>query len=194
MDVIDELAGIAPGSALDGLRENRKVARAQSQRAFDALFAPLDEGEVESGERWAVAAFVAGLHGEAVAAGFYAGRVEAGLRAVVAEEVAAGVGTGPYGAFPRGPLSGEDVAGPVYRVRAREALGERLAAAFEHAHMLVLHPRDAAAADLQALLDAGWSVEGIVTLSQLVAFVSYQVRVAAGLRVLAGHPPGKAGA
>ena len=58
--------------------------------------------------------------------------------------------------------------------------------------MLVLHPRDAAAADLQALLDAGWSVEGIVTLSQLVAFVSYQVRVAAGLRVLAGHPPGEA--
>ena len=64
-------------------------------------------------------------------------------------------------------------------------LGPRLAAAFEHTHMLVFHPRDAAPAYLQALIDAGWSTTGIVTLSQLVAFLSYQIRVAAGLRVLA---------
>ena len=54
--------------------------------------------------------------------------------------------------------------------------------------MLVFHPRDAAPASLQALLDAGWSTTGIVTLSQIVAFLSFQIRVVAGLRVLAGAP------
>jgi uncharacterized protein YciW len=50
--------------------------------------------------------------------------------------------------------------------------------------MLVFHPRDADSASLQALLDAGWSVTGIVTLSQLVAFLAFQLRAAAGLRTL----------
>jgi uncharacterized protein YciW len=55
--------------------------------------------------------------------------------------------------------------------------------------MLVFHPRDANGAALQALLDAGWSNTGIVTLSQLVAFLAFQIRAAAGLRVLAASAP-----
>ena len=51
--------------------------------------------------------------------------------------------------------------------------------------MLVFHPRDADARSLQSLLDAGWSTTEIVTLSQLVAFLSFQIRVVAGLKVLA---------
>jgi uncharacterized protein YciW len=50
--------------------------------------------------------------------------------------------------------------------------------------MLVLHPRDAAPPSLQALLDAGWSTSDIVTLSQLVSFLSFQIRVVAGLKVM----------
>ena len=64
-------------------------------------------------------------------------------------------------------------------------LGPRLAAAFDHLHMLVFHPRDAAPEALQELLDAGWSTIGIVTLSQIAAFLSFQIRVVAGLHVLA---------
>lgn len=81
----------------------------------------------------------------------------------------------------------EDAPGPAYRVpdAQREVLGPRLAVVLEHAHMLVLHPRDAAPGHLQALLDAGWAAPEIVTLSQLVSFPSYQVRVATGLRTLA---------
>jgi CMD domain protein len=98
---------------------------------------------------------------------------------------------GPYGSYPPGPLSREDVAGPRYRASAilRRRLGERLAAAFEHVHLLVFHPRDAAPAALQALLDAGWSTTEIVTLSQIVAFLSFQIRVVVGLRTLAGPAP-----
>jgi uncharacterized protein YciW len=69
---------------------------------------------------------------------------------------------------------------------ARRVLGPRLAAAFEHMHLLVFHPRDADSKGLQALLDAGWTTTGIVTLSQIAAFLSFQIRVVAGLRTLAG--------
>jgi len=53
------------------------------------------------------------------------------------------------------------------------------------AHLLVFHPRDASREALQALIDAGWSTADIVTLSQIVAFLTFQIRVAAGLRALA---------
>ena len=141
-------------------------------------------------------AFVAGLHGDAAIADH--------LRRAPRRERGPGGADGrrstppsrrprprgPYGRYPAGPLSREDTAGPSYRVGAatRRALGPRLAAAFEHVHMLVFHPRDAAPAALQALLDAGWSTTDIVTLSQIVAFLSFQIRVVTGLRTLAGRP------
>jgi uncharacterized protein YciW len=62
----------------------------------------------------------------------------------------------------------------------------------DHAHQLVFHPRDANSAALQLLLDAGWSNAGIVTLSQLVAFLAFQIRAVAGLRTLAGTRAGGA--
>jgi uncharacterized protein YciW len=87
-------------------------------------------------------------------------------------------------------LSAENVAGPLYAVAEphHAALGVRLAAAFDHVHLLVFHPRDANAAGLQKLLDADWSNTGIVTLSQLVAFLAFQIRAVAGLRTLAATP------
>ena len=66
----------------------------------------------------------------------------------------------------------------------RASLGERLAEALEHAHLLVFRPRESSPAALVALADAGWSTDGIVTLSQLVSFLAFQLRVAAGLRLL----------
>jgi CMD domain protein len=65
------------------------------------------------------------------------------------------------------------------------ALGERLAAALAQTHLLVFRPREATGDDLGRLLDAGWSTDGIVTLSQLVSFLAFQQRVVTGLRVLA---------
>ena len=84
-----------------------------------------------------------------------------GSTATVAAEVAAASSKGPYGHFPKGPLSTEDAPGPTWKMSeaGRQALGARLAAAFEHTHMLVFHPRDASAPSLQSLLDAGWSYD-----------------------------------
>lgn len=191
-DIIDTLAGIEPGSALDAIRARRLQARENAQKSYLALFEPVDASEFSLVERAAVALFVIGLHREPNVTDFYRAKLAAtadGARLIEAIEVeiARGETSGPYGAFPAGPLSPENTAGLIYRVSAERKgeLGARLAAAFEHAHLLVFRPRDAASADMKMLLAAGWSTTGIVTLSQLVAFLSFQVRVVSGLRTLA---------
>ncbi len=64
-DVIDTLAGIAPGSHLDSVRRTRRaVAREHAQKSYDSLFAPAGTGSFGPLERFAVAVFVAGLHGQ----------------------------------------------------------------------------------------------------------------------------------
>jgi CMD domain protein len=193
-DVIDTLVGTAAGSPLDAVRTRRPEARAHAQATYRALFAPAAAGGVSLPERFAVATFVAGLHVVEAVPAFYAEGLAAtgastALREAVDAAIAEARARGPYGSYPTGPLSREDTAGPLFRVGAgaRRALGPRLAAAFEHVHLLVFHPRDAAPGALQALLDAGWSTTDIVTLSQIVAFLSFQIRVVAGLRTLAGH-------
>jgi CMD domain protein len=193
-DLIDQLAGIAPGSQLDAIRARRAQAREHAQKSFAALFEPSDSGCVSARERLAVAAFVAGLQAESATQDFYqsklAAAVDAQITAAVADEITRGRTKGPYGAYPAGPLSRENTEGLIYRVSddGRRSLGTRLAAALEHAHLLVFRPRDASPAALQALLDAGWSTNDIVTLSQLVAFLSFQIRAVAGLRALAAAP------
>jgi CMD domain protein len=192
-DVIDALVGITPGSPLGAIRARRPEARAHAQATYRALFAPESPGTVSAQERFALGAFVAGLHGAGAVASRYAGRLAAtgapaALKAAVDTAIAEAKTRGPYGRYPAGPLSREDAAGMSYRVGAATgtALGPRLTAAFEHVHMLVFHPRDAAPASLQALIDAGWSTTDIVTISQIVAFLAFQIRVVIGLRTLAG--------
>jgi len=193
-DVIDTLVGIASGSPLDAIRARRPEARTHAQASYRALFAPEVPGDVKAQERFAVGSFVAGLHGDAAIAAFYASGLSASgaspaLREAVDAAITEARARGPYGSYPKGPLSHENTAGPVYRVgeKIHRVLGPRLAAAFEHMHLLVLHPRDADPVALQALLDAGCSVTDIVTLSQIVAFLSFQIRVVVGLRTLAGR-------
>jgi hypothetical protein len=122
-DVIDTLVAIKPGSALDAIRNRRPDARNQAQASYRALFAPEIPGEVTATERFAVAAFVTGLHGGAETAAFYAAGLAASgasaeLRRAIEAAIAAAKGQGPYGAYPAGPLSREDTIGPTHRVAA----------------------------------------------------------------------------
>lgn len=68
-----------------------------------------------------------------------------------------------------------------------------LAAALEWAHLLTLDPGRGDRAALQRLREAGLADPAIVALAQLVAFLSYQTRVVAGLRVLAAMPEREVG-
>lgn len=191
IDIIDRLVGASEGARLEPLRARRPVTKAQAQQSYFALFEPTSVADVSLSERLAVATFVALLHGDAVAAGHYGGLLadaKSGPAIAVAIDTAAKAATarGPYGHFPAGPLSTQAQAGPVYQVAVAEAaiLGPRLAAALEHTHLLVFHPRDSSPEALQRLIDAGWSANGIVTLSQLVSFLAFQLRVVSGLRAL----------
>ena len=192
-DIIDDFVGIVSGDPLDTARKARPDARTHAQGSFEALFRPEFPGTVTETERYAVAAFVAALHDQAQITEFYRqalDRSSAGnpaIMAAVMSEAAHGRTIGPYGAYPPGPLEVESVPGPEFFIDEgveTYVLGKRLAAALTHAHLLVLHPRDASKKRLQRLLDAGWSTTDIVTLSQVISFLSYQIRVATGLSVL----------
>lgn len=188
-DIVDRIAEVTPG--LDALRRRRPVTREQLQASFDALFAPVTLAHVSQAERELVAAFATALAASQDAtAQFYAARAldaDARRAAVVLAEADAAATTGPFGAYTELGLQAENADGERYvpSEAVAAAVGERLAAALAHAHLLVLRPREASGADLGRLLDAGWSTDGIVTLSQLVSFLAFQQRVVTGLRVLA---------
>lgn len=159
IDVIDHLAGEGDGGQIARLRSLRPQARENAQRSYEALLEPADPGSVPLRERYAIAAHVARLHGPGPAAELYLEN-----------------------------LRDEDPA-LAERIEAAEATGEeRLDAGLAHADLLVLRPREAAPAHLRTLEAAGWDADGIVTLSQLVSFLTFQLRVAHGLRVLAENP------
>lgn len=189
-DVIDRLIGIEEGDALFDLRSRRPDAKRNAQASFDALLAPDDVSQVSLLERLAVAWWTIALSRSATLP-FYADLLAAESPETLAALEAAlpdALTTGPYGDFPAGPLTVEDVDGlhwaPSEALTA--VVGGRLGAALAHTHLLTYRPRDSSADALQALLDAGWSTTGIVTLSQLVSFLHFQLRVVAGLTVLKG--------
>lgn len=184
-DVVDTLLRIEPGSRLDAVRDARPQARANIQASYDALFGPA-AGGIAAADRYAVAAFTAALTGESRTRAHYA-RLLAALDPAGAVAVDALVAEaerpGPYGVYPAGPLTAEDAPGPLFAADAatRAGFGARLAAGLAHAHLLVLHPRDTGPAAIAVLAAAGWSPTDIVTLSQIVAYVSFQARLVAGL-------------
>jgi alkylhydroperoxidase domain protein/CMD domain protein len=205
VDVIDVMLGLPYSAQHDTLRSRRAQARTNAQDSYTALFAATHASEVtfSQRDRFAVAAFVAGVHQQPAVAAFYERALHqqtdgAALGSAIRWEVEAALRfgfSGPYGLYPPGPLQVEDVPGPHFRVDipALHIIGERLAAALEHAHLLVFHPRDASSASLQSLLDAGWSTTDTVTLSQMIAFLAFQIRVVAGLRVLFAPEGGATG-
>jgi CMD domain protein len=158
-DVIDHLAGETGGGSVEQLRSLRPQAREQAQRSHRALLEPADPGTVPLRERYAIAARVARLHGPGPAAALYLENLHDEDPAL-AELLAAGERTGET----------------------------HLDAGLAHADLLVLRPSEAAPAHLRALEAAGWDADGIVTLSQLISFLTFQLRVAHGLRVLAENP------
>ncbi len=60
----------------------------------------------------------------------------------------------------------------------------RLKAIIRHTDLVTRSPKDAAAGDVAALKAAGILEQDVVRLSELIAFVNYQVRVVAGLRLM----------
>lgn len=190
-DIIDRLVGVSEGDALFALREQRPDAKRNAQASYDALFAPDELEHVTQLERLAVAYWAVALAQSPIAAHYRELLADASAETLSALDSAlpTALTIGPYGDYPDGPLSVENVDGLHWEPSSEltAAVGIRLAAALAHTHLLTYRPRDSSPDALQALLDAGWSTTGIVTLSQLVSFLNFQLRVVAGLTVLKGE-------
>ncbi len=161
-DVLNALLGIVEGSHLAALRTERAAATRHTQGSYDALFGDHPVTSVTRTERLAVALRVSVLHDELAFVEHFTALLlhnPPGLEAVVA-----GVSSTP-------PSDG---------------LPKRLVAMLKHADLLVLNPAAATPADIEVLQAAGLSTPEIVTLSQLIAFTSYLVRVYVGLVLLRG--------
>lgn len=155
-DAIDEAADLAPGDALHALRRRRPdfVAGAEACRA--AVLHPASEHGLPQALRAALALRMAVLNkDEALVAAYAALLDELGPEPAVA---ALGRGEGD--------------------------LPEPLAAIARHADLVTAAPASASEADIRRLEAAGLTNPQIVALSELIAFVNFQTRIVAGLRLM----------
>ena len=160
-DVLATLLGIEAGSPLAQLRARRSEATTHTQGSYDALFVAPSATRVTPAERFATALRVAALHAEPALIDHYAAQLRAA----------------PGGAELVEPATaGPDAAG----------LPERLRAMLRHADLLVIRPAAATRADLAALQRAGLAAPEVVTVSQVIAFTSFEVRVFVALALLRG--------
>jgi CMD domain protein len=161
-DVVDTIAGLEPGSRLAELRRRRGEVFRHAQGSHDVLLLPADPGDVSRAERAAIALRVAlAAKDEKLAAHYRMLLRQAGGEALIAAVEHPGAGDA----------------------------GARLAALLRHADLLAHTPRDATQADLRKLEALGLTSRDIVAVSQLIAFVSFQTRLLAGLRILREERP-----
>ena len=157
-DTMDALAGLEPGSALFALRRQRPDVVKHLERSDEAIFAPRDDGGLTRAERAAAALRIAILLGDERLQEHYRTR----LAALDASDT----------------LARTAEAGPAAVTDPRWAL------LLAHVDGVTRDPARASRRDLDDLTGAGLSLHAVVSLSQLIAFVNFQSRVLAGLRML----------
>ena len=154
-DVIDQLARVRSGSAAERLRAARPALTRFSQEIYASLLEPADGESLSQRERELVALRVAVLTPDYRLARYHQQRA---LAAGATSETTAAVLN-----FPNESVE----------------LTTREAAALRHTDLLVRDPATTGPDDLAPLRDAGFATRDIITLDQLVAFLTYQVRVLA---------------
>jgi CMD domain protein len=159
-DLLNELAGIEPGSSLAALRAQRPDVARYAQGSFETLLHPADPAGLSQIERELVALRVAVLTASTPLLPFHQERLRK-----------TGVHAAKIAAIERSP---DD---PAFSPRERAIL--------RHVDLLTNQPRAATPAQLADLRAEGLNADDMVTLAQLIAFLSFQVRVLAGLRLLA---------
>lgn len=159
LDTMDTLAGLAADSPLAGLRRERPDVVKHLQGSDAAIFAPNDDGGLTRAERAAAALRVATLLRDDALETHYRVRLAA--------------------LDPSGTL--------VKTVEGKAEITEvRWDAILAHVDLVTRGPGSAERKDIDNLLAAGLSSHAVVALSQLIAYVNFQSRVLAGLRMLKG--------
>jgi uncharacterized protein YciW len=154
-DIVRRAAGIAEDDPLAGVLQARGDILEMTEAAHDAALRPADPGGISHGERAALATRVALLNREAELAERY-----------------------------RAMLAGTDPAHPLADPNFDGGGDARLGAILAYMDRVAAAPREASAADVTAMQAAGVADADIVRVSQLNAFLAYQIRLIAGLRLM----------
>ena len=158
-DVVDQVAGLNDGSATHALRHAREKVATATQGSYDALFGPALPGRLTLGERLLVA--------------LYACRLTPAPE--LAEHYRARLADTPVDANALQAVEHGDV----------DTLADpRLHAILTFTRTLIERPIEGDRDALLRLPAGGLATADVVTLAQLIAFLSYQTRLVAGLRAL----------
>jgi len=157
-DLIDQLIGLQADDPLYAVRHHREKVAAATQGSYDALFDPA-RTDLSLAERFLVACYAARLTSAVQLRDHYRQRL-----------IDAGVNTADMAVVTSGAPG--DAADP------------RLATMLEFTRKLIEAPVEGDAAALQTLPAAGIPTPTVVTLAQLIAFLSYQVRLLLGVKAM----------
>ena len=158
-DVINELAGVDAESRLGKMRADRIETFEFAQGSFLALLEPGDPAGVSRLERESIALRVATLERSQALIDFHTDRL---LAQGADESYIASIVD-----FPEG-FKGDD----------------RLRAIVKHVDLLTCSSRNGSPGAIANLKAAGLTDRDIVTVSQLIAYLSYEIRLIATLRAL----------
>lgn len=157
-DIVDHASGLEPGQALYAVRHARTKVVAATQGSYDLFFAAGSKG-LALRERLLVAWYACVLSRAPELAAHYRARLTAG-----------------------------DLADGVNAALAKDDLSllspGRLRSLLAFTRKLVCKPIEGNRAEIEALHQAGIETRDIVTLAQLIGFLSYQIRVVAGLKAM----------
>lgn len=156
-DLIDGLLGLSPSGATYKARHFRTKVLDGTQASYQALFSPTISLELDY--RWLVAIYACQLSHGAELKNHYIAQAQAHN---VAPDLIDAVSVGRIG----------------------DIQDSKLAAILHYTQILIEKPIEGDQSALQALKQAGISTPDIVALSQLIAFLSYQIRLVAGLKAM----------
>lgn len=156
-DTIETLAGIDSGSPLMALLADRVDLMELTEKSRQAVLTPAEPGGLSHAVRALIAVRAAERLGDEAIKDYY------------------------YSHFSRCD-DFYDLAGLVDP--EKRPAEKWLAAVLQHADMLTCRPRTATKADIEKLRSGGVSEADIVRLAELGAFLGYQARLVAGLRLM----------
>lgn len=157
-DVMDAVTGLTPSDPLYATRHQRAKVSEAMQKSYDLFFDATAQG-LTIGERLLVAVYACRLSKMQA--------LESHYRRVLADQA---------------PDAAALAAVDAGRIETLQS--PRLVAMLDFTRKLILKPVEGDKKALEPMQAAGIATPDIVTLAQLIAFLSYQIRVAAGLRAL----------
>ena len=153
--IIIRAAGISEDDPTLEVLSQRSDLLELSEHAHNACLTPRDPGGITLEERAALASRMCVLNGESVLSEHYASMLPSGHALLSISQGGGNIGD-----------------------------NDRLHALIRHVDLVTNQPKDAVSEDIENLKEVGVAGPDIVRLSELIAFVNYQIRVVQGIRLI----------